>query len=131
MTSDFPGDVLNFVAENIRSVAQLETLLLLRAENCRQWSASEVSRALYTTAGMSAAHLAEFEAQGLVTSSSSADNGQQHYCYRPRTAHLERLVNLLADMYQQRRVSVITLIYCEPTDRVRSFADAFRLRKEK
>jgi hypothetical protein len=53
------------------------------------------------------------------------------YVYRPESAELARLVDKLAEMYRERRVAVITAVYTKPIDKIRSFADAFRLRKEK
>ena len=43
---------------------------------------------------------------------------------------LDELVGSLEKVYEERRVSVITLIYSKPVDKVRTFADAFRLRKD-
>jgi hypothetical protein len=42
----------------------------------------------------------------------------------------DQLIDQLADLYQQRRVAVITQIYSRPVKNVQTFADAFRLRKE-
>jgi hypothetical protein len=56
----------------------------------------------------------------------------------PRTFHyapasgspLDAAVAQLARDYAERRVTIITLIFSKPVDKLRSFADAFRLRKD-
>jgi hypothetical protein len=40
------------------------------------------------------------------------------------------LVGELEKIYKARRVSIISFIYSKPTDPLRAFSDAFRLRKE-
>ncbi|MBI3467767.1 MAG: hypothetical protein HY000_32565 [Planctomycetes bacterium] len=124
---DLPDDVKRFIVENVRSVAQLEMLLLLRANRNTLWTAESVSRALYTTPEMMAAQLAELQARGLLVSNEASD---RQYRYEPKTAELDRTVGELEQIYKERRVSVISQIYSAPVDKVRTFADAFRLRKE-
>jgi hypothetical protein len=41
------------------------------------------------------------------------------------------LIDQLAVLYQQRRFSLVQLIYARPIDKLQSFADAFRFRKGK
>jgi DNA-binding MarR family transcriptional regulator len=128
MLNGLPDEVREFITANINSVAQLEVLLLLRRESGVAWSAEDVARALYTTPEMMAAQLAELETRGLLRKTSgSADV----YSYAPSTPQLAAAVDLLANLYKERRVTVITTIYAEPVDSVRTFADAFRLRKDK
>jgi predicted ArsR family transcriptional regulator len=128
MTEDFPDDVRQFLAEHISSVAQLEVLLLLRGDRQRQWTAEEVGKALYTTPEMVTGQLEELRARGLVTTSGGSE---VRYVYRPASADLEARADRLEQTYRERRVAVITAIYSQPLDKVRTFADAFRLRKDK
>ena len=51
------------------------------------------------------------------------------YRFRPRTAELAEKTQRLADCYRERRTAVITVIFSRPTDAVRSFAEAFRIKK--
>lgn len=127
MTSDdFPADVGQFIAENVSSVAQLEILLLLRGGADRVWTTAEVSAALQLTPDMAAEQMAELQRRGLISRNLPADP----YRYSPRTPELAGLVDRLARLYDERRVSVITQIYSKPVDKVQTFADAFRWRKE-
>lgn len=125
---DFPQHLKQFIAQQIRSVSQLEMLLLVRSDRERSWTSEELGRALYLAAEMCAQQLEELEAGGLVK---AAANSERRYSYAPADAVIDRTVGELAEMYQQRRVSVITAIYSEPIDKIRTFAEAFRFRKEK
>jgi hypothetical protein len=51
--------------------------------------------------------------------------------YEPRTDELSQTINELAMAYHNRRVTVIGLIFSKPLDKIRSFADAFRFRKDR
>ena len=55
---------------------------------------------------------------------------EQNYRYAPRERRLDEAVGALASAYSERRVSVINLIFSKPTDRIRTFADAFRVRRD-
>lgn len=125
--NDLPDDVRRFLTGNIGSVAQLEVLLLLRSNRDQAWNAAEVSRALYTVPEMMAAQLADLETKGLLE---LTDGAEHRYRYRPRLDELDAVVGRVCELYKQRRVAVISLMYAEPADKARSFADAFRIRKE-
>jgi hypothetical protein len=64
---------------------------------------------------------------GLATSNGSADPA---YRYAPSRPALAAQVDALAQAYRAGRVAVINLIYNKPPDPLRSFADAFKLRKD-
>jgi hypothetical protein len=51
--------------------------------------------------------------------------------FEPRTPEVAATVEELARTYAERRVSVIGLIFAKPTEKLRSFADAFRIRKDR
>jgi predicted ArsR family transcriptional regulator len=122
-----PDDVRQFITDNISSVAKLEVLLLLRNNPEPAWTAAAVAKALATSPEVMQTHLDEWLARGLLQVSEASERG---YRYSPKSPELDRTVRDLADLYQARRVTVITQIYSEPVDKVRTFADAFRLRKE-
>ena len=122
---DIQGELRTFVAEKIHSVAQLETLLLLLGEPQKSWTAAEASRALYISPEMAAGLLAELAARGLVSASSEGA-----YRYGPTAEQMDRCVRQLAELYASRRVSIISLIHSSPVDKLRSFADAFRISRD-
>jgi len=52
------------------------------------------------------------------------------YSYSPIDAKNDQLIKQIAAAYQDRRVAITSLIYSKPLNKVQTFADAFRLRKE-
>jgi hypothetical protein len=126
MHESFPADIRKFVAEYVKSVAQLEMILLLRSGADRSWAASEVGQALYTSPEMAAAQLRDLHSRGILV---QTDQPPERFQYGPAEP-LDQQIQKLAELYKERRVSVITLIYSEPADNIRTFADAFRLRKD-
>jgi hypothetical protein len=46
--------------------------------------------------------------------------------WAPASPELERDVEALARAYAERRVSIIHLIFSKPSERIRTFADAFK-----
>lgn len=127
MVDVFSAEIRQFVVDHISSVAQLEVLLLLHSAPTRTWTASEVNTMLYTSVPLCAEHLADLQKRGLL----AAVGPEARFQYQPRTPDLSATVEALARAYAERRVALITLIYSKPVDSARSFADAFRLRKDK
>ena len=122
MADTIPDDVRRFVATHINSVEQLEVLLLLRAAPDKQWTAREVARALVSQVGSAADWLARMTARDLLT---QVDNG---YRYSPPTRDVARTIDALAESFAKYRVTVVGLIFSKPSERVRLFSDAFRIR---
>ncbi len=127
--SDLPDDVRRFIASNVSSVAQLEVLLLLRGARDREWTSDEVSRKLYSAPNGIIRQLNDLVSKGLAYVTHGPD---RRFRYRPQPEdEADLIVDRLANLYKERRVAVISLIYSEPIDKARSFADAFRIRKDK
>jgi hypothetical protein len=124
MSDDIKPDLRNFIAEQVHSVAKLELLLMLQEKRDRSWTADEAARALYIAANPAEKLLLELQAGGLVEVESSTP---PRFRFAPRTKELDALVTSLAELYSQRRVTVITLIHSAPVDKLRTFADAFKI----
>jgi hypothetical protein len=120
-----PAPVQRFIASNIVAVAQLEVLLLLRAAADKEWTATEVARALVTQPEAAGDWLADLTERGLARESGGS------YRYAPAGADVERTVDALAESYANYRVAVIGLIFARPSERITLFADAFRIRKKR
>lgn len=126
--SQIPQEVQAFIADHIESVVQLEVLLLLHAAPQRVFSAAEIGRELRIDAAWAAQQLVNLCSRGVLTCTGTTD---PVYRYGPRTPEMDRAVADLAQAYADRRVTVIGLIFSKPVDKIRTFADAFRLRKDK
>lgn len=137
---DIPPEVRAFIADHIESVVQLEVLLLLHANPARTWQAADIGRELRIDATWAAEQLVYLTARGILASatsgagsdpaSSASSSSAAVYQYRPRTGELDRAVRGLAAAYADRRVTVINLIFSKPLDKLRSFSDAFKLRRD-
>jgi hypothetical protein len=125
--SGLPEEVRRFIAHHIESVEQLEILLLLYKRPGQAWSSEAVSQELRIDAKSAGERLEDMAHDGLLR---RQGRSPCEYQYGPENSKLEDAVRGLAAGYAERRVTVINLIFSKPIDRIRTFADAFRLRKD-
>jgi hypothetical protein len=125
--SGIPAEVRQLIADHIDSVLQLEVLLLLLEHPQQEFTVDEVAKELRVDVAFVTEQLANLCQRGIL---SCTDGNAARYRYGPRTPELGRAIEGLREAYADRRVSVITLIFAKPVDKLRSFADAFRLRKD-
>ena len=121
-------EVREFVTAHIESAEQLDILLLLQREPEREWTAMDVSQAIYTVPASATMRLESLVAGGFLASSGGSD---PKYTYRPSSDRLRNQVAELATAYTKDRVAVIKLIFAKPMNPVESFSEAFRLRGRK
>jgi DNA-binding IclR family transcriptional regulator len=112
-----------FLAGRIDSVETLEVLLLV-ARGAAPWSAAAAAERLGIDPDVCAAKLDSLASAGLL----SRDAGE--FRYSPENEDLRKLVAELGREYTDRRANVINVIYSANLDRLRKFAEAFRLRKK-
>lgn len=124
-SNGLPEIVQRIIGDHIDSVEQLEVLLLLRREREHPWNAETVARELRIAAASAEDRLCDLTRRGMLQ-----PTDEQNYRYAPRERRLDEAVGALASAYSERRVSVINLIFSKPTDRIRTFADAFRVRRD-
>lgn len=126
MPTSVSENIRRFFAEHIRSVAQLELLLLLCADPRRSWSAQAASGAIYTAPDMTQRLLDQLLNSGLL----AADDQKTSYRYAPSSDEFCRVVEETASLYRDRPMAAISLIYAERGNTIQDFADAFRLRRK-
>ena len=124
---NLPPRVQRFVKQHIDSIEKLEVLLLLRANPGRPWTAAAVVGELRIMEMSAQGRLDDLTGRGLLANEGGSPPS---FRYAPHTGEDAQAVTELASTYAQRRVSVISFIFSQPQDRLRSFADAFRLRKD-
>lgn len=124
MADEFPAEVKQFIAQNIESLAQLEVLLYLRQHKDRQIHPGEIASRLALTSEMGNVILADLVRRGC------AVRVEACFRFQPTSDDLGRLIDLLADAYRERRLAVTNEIYSRPIEKVKTFAEAFRFRKE-
>ena len=124
---DFPEELRSFIQDTIPTLDAAELLLLLARDPERAYRLAEAIDAMRPTGlteGAARNYLAHFQARGLV---STAD--RTHYRYAPASSGLRRLVEALTRVFNERPVTLVRLIYASKDEKIRSFADAFRLKK--
>ncbi len=124
---DIPSDVQRFIAKHIDATDQIEVLLLLASQPERTWTAEEVHRVVMTNVGSASVRLQDFCTKGFLTATSTQPPAYQ---FAPKEPEWADILRQLAPIYRQQMHRVISLIYSKPSTVVRSFADAFRLRKD-
>jgi hypothetical protein len=124
----FPEDVGQFLEGNIDCLEQLETLRILNSDPAREWTASEMAREAQTDPAAMAGHLSVLHARGLLR---SEERSGTIYCRcGARTPELEQKLGRLLELYRQRPVTMIRMVYEKASQALRTFAEAFRLRKK-
>ena len=127
MTHDeIPPNVRSFLNDHVESVVQVEVLLLLYGEPERAFAGADVVAALRVEPAWADAQLSNLRERGMLS-----EVGAGAYRWSPRTPEIGEAVAGLARAYADRRVTVIGMIYAKPSEPLRSFADAFRLRKDR
>lgn len=127
MPEQLPLELAQLIDAYVESLLQLEALFLLQHEKQRALATDEIAKSLYISRAMCEAQLIALERNGFLVRTPPPDD---KYQYRPKDAETDRLVGELQALYLQRRVAVIARIYSKPANKVQTFADAFRLRKE-
>lgn len=116
--------ILDFVGKAFRSVWHMELLLLLYQEPRQAWWIDALARELRASTAVVSQSLDALMAVGLV----AADRSQA-YCFQANSAELAAMADGLIDLYNRKPRAVLRAIFAERRDRIRTFADAFRLRK--
>lgn len=121
-----PAAVRDFLVRYIRSVEELEVLLLVRSDPERWWTPAEVYDSVRSSRPSITQRLEAFTAAGFLTKSG---NEPSVFRYTP-DEKLGRALDETAAAYRTWRVRVIETIFAGEVDPLKSFADAFKFRKE-
>jgi len=124
-TEDISINVRKLIDQCIRTVGHLETLLFLYQNSSTAYSALEISRELRTNEALAEHQLEELCPQMIGKSG-------ERYIFTSNKEN-DAVLQELSDLYRERRHAIINTIYTgksEPPDALRSFADAFKLKKD-
>lgn len=118
-------DLVDFIHTSIRSVWTLELLLCLRRSPGRIWTDAELVREMRASDLIVSEGLSTLRTVGLVR---PEEGGHR---YAPASAVIAGLVDRLERLYRDRPVAVTKAIFAAPNERLKTFADAFRFRKDR
>jgi hypothetical protein len=124
--SAIPEDVRAFLGARIRSVGELEVLLLLHRHPDRWWTADQVNRELRTSLQSA---LQCLDAMRHAALAEEKKDGERSFRFRAADEDIARIVRVLRDLFRDRMASIVDIIYVPRQDSIRDFADAFRLTK--
>lgn len=120
-----PPSVDRFLRDAVRSVWELELLLLFHRQRARLWTADELVRDLRASILIVGDSLDALQKAGLVSK-----NSNEQYQYWPVSPELDHLVEEVAAAYASSPVAVTEAILSAPSSSIRIFADAFKLKKD-
>jgi predicted ArsR family transcriptional regulator len=123
-----PSDVKEFLYANIDSVDQLEILRLVVGEPQKEHSALSLAQELQVPLQTVEQHVTALAGRGLLAITSQQPLTCKH---GPQSNEFEAGVQDLVKTYLERPVSLIKMVYEKPKEQIKTFADAFRLKKEK
>jgi hypothetical protein len=127
-TEALPDSVKQFLSRYIRSLEQLELLLLLRGQPDRLWTVPQVYEVIRSSQRSLQSGLESFAHEGFFAEDKRA--ALPGFRYSPRNDELRGAVEQIAASYRHSRVRVIEAIFAPEIDPVQKFADAFKLRKD-
>lgn len=122
-------DVLQFLDANVDSIEQLEILRNLGEDPGKIWSADDLARVTQVEPSIMPAHLSALEGRGLVRT--QTHEGRLACQYNLQTTQAAGMLTRLLQAYKEHPVTLIRIVYERADERLKAFAEAFRLRKEK
>jgi DNA-binding MarR family transcriptional regulator len=126
---EIPARVLQFLAERIDTVPQLEALLLLWENPQRLWSEEELAARIYVARPVAATILQALQRQQLV--SIEPGSTPQRYRYNPQWEPSGEVMPEVAAAYRRHLVQLATFIHSRASTAVREFARAFDFKKDR
>jgi DNA-binding MarR family transcriptional regulator len=117
------GDVRDFLAKHIDSIAQLEALFLLKENLNTRWDAHALAKRLYISDQEASDVLSHLEGRGLIVRSEGA------FRFASVSDELTRATDLTHEHYRRHLIPITNIVHAKPR-RIRQFAAAFKLKKE-
>jgi hypothetical protein len=125
--TEIPARVRRFLEENIDTVPQLETLLMMHEKPDRGWLIADVASHNYINEARAAETLNALQRRGLVI----AEESSPRFRFNAANEEVRALVAELALSYQRKLSAVTELIHAKPSASVKEFARAFDLKKDR
>jgi hypothetical protein len=121
VTDPLPDDVRSLLERHFTSVSELEALLVL-IRDCRPWTVKELARALVINEDHAESLMAALIKMRLVASVGPA------YIFDPHKKADRAAAEALSALYDKYRLRIMNVIFSKPSEPLREFGEAFRLR---
>jgi hypothetical protein len=118
-------DLREFLRHSLRSVWNIELLLWLHRHPGRSWLSHDLVRELRASDLVVSQGVVSLRQAGLIAA--EADGA---FRYAPASAGLDHLVMQLERVYRERPSAVTKALFSAPDNKLMTFADAFRLKKD-
>jgi hypothetical protein len=115
--------VRTLIRRHVRSVGELELLIMLHAERDRSWSVDEICEALACPQSWAVAQLEAMASGGLL----APVDGEWRFA--PASSELEEATAALEEAYRLQSRDVVRFVFATPGRDLKEFSDAFRLRR--
>jgi hypothetical protein len=120
-------ELQQFLQQRLASTEQVGIVLLLKNDPSRAWTAPEVARQLGSAPESAAMRLFLLASSGLIAF--DASGGLPRYRYAPLDATAAARLDELAAIHESDPDAVPRFLGAPPADPLRSFADAFKLKR--
>ena len=122
-----PPPVERFIDDVVDSAETLQVLLLLRSHPDRAWTSEELAASAFSVARSVDGRLERLRALGYARADASAPGAVR---FVPQDAAGTALLHAVEEAYRTQRVAVVNRIYARSADPLKSFADAFKIRRQ-
>jgi hypothetical protein len=119
--------ILQFIAEQIDTVPQLECLLLLYQHDREAWAPEQLAARIYIAPQIARTILETLHRRRLL----AMDGDPPRFRYDPHGIAGPELMRELASEYRRHLVTIATFIHSRASASVREFAKAFDLKKDR
>lgn len=120
-------DVRNFIIANVESIGQLEVLCLIYKNKDRSWTIRQVSNELRSSDVSAERQMGRLLSIGIISPEVASP---ESFRYAPATSELSDIVDRLVAAFTIYPIRVIDVIYKRPSEALRNFAEAFKIRKD-
>jgi hypothetical protein len=127
MAGVIPEAVRRFLSANIDSIAQLEALLLLWRHPDQKLTAEAIAERLYISPVDAEALLNKLASRALIVAD---DSGPLVFQLNRKNEQLVHDVDRVAQAYAKYLIPITNFIHHKPSQGLRDFADAFKLKRD-
>ena len=128
--SDLPREVAQTVDTYVDSLVGLEILLLLFREQGRGWTSQQAAEQLRIPVAGARRELDLMVSRDLARTRVDGAGSEPVFQFDPADDDRAEAVHRIADAYGSRRIALINHVASQALNRIRSIADAFRLKKD-